>query len=770
MWWKLSQLPGYHKKKTKNNTQTGDDSGDSIKANKLYMVAPFLPSLKKWIGEQRKLDSHRRTASDAYLSTGDFQVTDADVILEDELPSDVPAQNIAPLVYDISTALPQMVSNSCAGSIPHGVPLDASAQMKRLLGVSEPAAGTAEPEPAQSNQLPSHQRNLLSMFANDNQSRAQAPAQGQFQPPFSAAPSPLQHAQPSQHHLGRFEAQTPVAVQQTVVPSYTHQNAPADVYNTAITPYQRTAGNEIARPSAGAQVQGPIVPSASELPMPKLSNHAMNLLNMFKEPLKQEGLLDVSRNTTQPAQRPRPSKQQDARDHDPSLDPQRSSARAAFGNLVPSTVKPLTSSGVPRPQTSSRQPDDSNDQQTTLLNLFKSNSTTMKAGSTQERAPQRPEGNAMESNQQKQKQSNSDTLLGLFKSQGAKPSEPDPSIPLSKGSLTTTNSNPLLQLLNQSSTGPSPALDTSGDLQHRVKSVPTAPAPEAQAVKAQQPKPVIRGKPIDTEGTASTGSRGTKPVPQTAATGSRESGHEPNRNVFRQSQEADPPGQPRRKKQGTKTALQKAERSQGSPSGPVQILKRPTTAESLESSSPKATPPAVRQELATPSKPVTRTSSEASKKPFAPQILRRPRSGSPSQAIQQNPVSSSGRSTSANEDQQKALLTLLSGGKRDSGPSSVLSAAKSTSSAAQESSNPPSPGTKMELSRSRISSVASPPSGEPPPRSRMNSAASLPRAGTPLRGPSVGGTGSGAQTPISPADKGFLVNYLEGVLSRGVNK
>jgi len=61
-WWRISDLPGFRRKGQHNPTV-------SANANKFYMVAPFLKDLRKWIIEQKKLDT-KRNSSHQYLSTG----------------------------------------------------------------------------------------------------------------------------------------------------------------------------------------------------------------------------------------------------------------------------------------------------------------------------------------------------------------------------------------------------------------------------------------------------------------------------------------------------------------------------------------------------------------------------------------------------------------------------------------------------------------------------------------------------------------------------
>jgi mRNA-decapping enzyme subunit 2 len=58
-WYKLSELPAFRRK------GHGSDANTVPNANKFYMVAPFLPPLKKWVGSQKKIEA-RRVASGTY--------------------------------------------------------------------------------------------------------------------------------------------------------------------------------------------------------------------------------------------------------------------------------------------------------------------------------------------------------------------------------------------------------------------------------------------------------------------------------------------------------------------------------------------------------------------------------------------------------------------------------------------------------------------------------------------------------------------------------
>jgi mRNA-decapping enzyme subunit 2 len=63
-WYKLSELPAFRKKG--NNPH--DDAAAAPNANKFYMVAPFLVPLKKWVVQQRKKDGVRTAAQNSHLA------------------------------------------------------------------------------------------------------------------------------------------------------------------------------------------------------------------------------------------------------------------------------------------------------------------------------------------------------------------------------------------------------------------------------------------------------------------------------------------------------------------------------------------------------------------------------------------------------------------------------------------------------------------------------------------------------------------------------
>jgi mRNA-decapping enzyme subunit 2 len=63
-WYKLSELPAFRKKG--NNSH--DDAAAASNANKFYMVAPFLVPLKKWVLQQKKKDGARAAPTSSHLA------------------------------------------------------------------------------------------------------------------------------------------------------------------------------------------------------------------------------------------------------------------------------------------------------------------------------------------------------------------------------------------------------------------------------------------------------------------------------------------------------------------------------------------------------------------------------------------------------------------------------------------------------------------------------------------------------------------------------
>ncbi|KAK4167660.1 hypothetical protein QBC43DRAFT_367240 [Cladorrhinum sp. PSN259] len=76
-WYKLSELPAFRKK---GNQQ--DDAAAASNANKFYMVAPFLVPLKKWVMQQKKKDTVRGIAVHSNLAA---QIPAEEPLTEDDI-------------------------------------------------------------------------------------------------------------------------------------------------------------------------------------------------------------------------------------------------------------------------------------------------------------------------------------------------------------------------------------------------------------------------------------------------------------------------------------------------------------------------------------------------------------------------------------------------------------------------------------------------------------------------------------------------------------
>lgn len=77
-WYKLSELPAFRKKG--NNSH--DDAAAASNANKFYMVAPFLVPLKKWVVQQKKKDAIRSATSNTHLAV---QAPADEALTEDDI-------------------------------------------------------------------------------------------------------------------------------------------------------------------------------------------------------------------------------------------------------------------------------------------------------------------------------------------------------------------------------------------------------------------------------------------------------------------------------------------------------------------------------------------------------------------------------------------------------------------------------------------------------------------------------------------------------------
>ena len=322
-WWKLADLPTLKKKK---NQQEGRGEDLAINANKFYMVAPFLPQLKKWISMQRKLDKARReeeapTTSNAidedYIS---LEIPEANGVV-----TDVPSNNDFGLLVDnlrhsaqrVNTGEPPGTSQTSAETT------DLTAKLKSFLGVqsSESSKSINKPLPNTSS-TPEVFNNakangLLALLQSKPPIESTRPPQTPMEQVIKQPSEP--HSPPHPHHQPpRFSNSPPppafsippiqdpdtMALFQQPQPPQTrpipppqqpaqlipraahplHQKSLPRPHNQqpAMAPYQRTGDPQFAQYSQGPGKQLPSIPPASQLPPPRLNAQSSALLNLFK--------------------------------------------------------------------------------------------------------------------------------------------------------------------------------------------------------------------------------------------------------------------------------------------------------------------------------------------------------------------------------------------------------------------------------------------------------------------------------------------------------
>ncbi|KAF2004213.1 hypothetical protein P154DRAFT_519441 [Amniculicola lignicola CBS 123094] len=336
-WYRLTDLPTI---KRKQQTQQGTGA-DLIKENNFYMVAPFIGQLKGWIKHQQKVDRQRAKVENhlapPLAATGtDMEETEADndglgeTTADETNAPDKPQddENFANLIsmlgrnhHRASDALPEVSAESQPPQA-----FDPAAELKRLLSVGggfPPQPPVEAPAPANHPQQPPHNP-LLAMLHGNNQppgphpprtpfDQVMAPPQqpqsphGQHHPrppQFSHMPPPPPFAYqlppnmpprgPPYPHtpLQQFNGmQLPPPPRHYNPPPPHHQepifsnrdlNGQQDYGQQAPRPYHRTGDPQFASAPIAPDVQGPVIPPASNLPPPRLNAHTLGLLNAFK--------------------------------------------------------------------------------------------------------------------------------------------------------------------------------------------------------------------------------------------------------------------------------------------------------------------------------------------------------------------------------------------------------------------------------------------------------------------------------------------------------
>ena len=361
-WWRLADLPAYRKK---GHQQAAPGKNQ----NKFYMVAPFLPHLKRWIIDQKKSDSKPITSSQ-YLSAG---VSHDDFLTEEEQGAESNTQDLpyaTPHHPDIDTL---EGTNEALRSLLKIQPITQGLQTEPMMGAQSLAAEnkggallallqgdlSASTQQAPSNVPP--QTPLEHIFSQAPQPRT--PHHQQPRPPhFSNLPPPLSfpiqppsnsfsYQEPNMqntHHLSGipgFPQSQMQSLQQSSRPQANpHPYQPQHlVHPQPLPPHVQRAvfaegpihapmvprpAREVYPPNMNPaasfgtsnpqfpNIHAPMVPNVQKPPQPKLTSHSMALLNAFKShdhangDAGASGDLPLRRYAEEPMQAPPPRPQE----------------------------------------------------------------------------------------------------------------------------------------------------------------------------------------------------------------------------------------------------------------------------------------------------------------------------------------------------------------------------------------------------------------------------------------------------------------------------
>jgi len=728
----------------------------------MYMVAPFMGALKRWIAQQRRA-----------------AVVDSEV----ELQFSVPAMQTPQYQHDNgaqSTFAAEpfgLQSQATNGREPNAVEmpyethhpsqqtpvaLDQAAKLKALLSIKSSVSSPASPDPT------SQEATLLAMLR-----RAPHP------PPAVQSPAGVESF--------------------TLGNSLTGQESNGQAVHglSAPRPYERTGDPQFAQPTHPGV---PSVPPASQLPAPKLNEHAMSLLNSFKTISKptQEGPKPVITGSVA-----------------------NKFGLQAWQNLATQLPQLEAESGRRmRQEHNNRSADESAPAfKPVYKETFRQTTAGNVVGQRQvvavSKATHGWEGDVSShpaSEKEKEElvvETKGDDTPASSKAPAGNP----------WGAVPRVQATPLLDLFRSAPKAESqtvlPALPPS---QARLTPGPV----ELSAIPSPDARQQIRELAVGYETPKSEKVRRQK---ESRASPSGHSRASPLTSATVNGPMSTPEmGTVRRRPKGHKSNVSQTIKPLDNHSTPIKILKRPVT-EVVKEVEVLSAPPVPRpiesltkpsqtfapQILSRPSdsetprilpsfppkKPVNESSvslnvesmENTPVKPF--QILKRPQQPSQvlfteSDALKQDSLATEpapspfDRRASTTNDRKQALLSLFGGALSTETPTAPnvarqpdlrkqvdlpLRAAPVTSSAISTTSNDmavTSPATDtMQASVTSLGELRSPPPGLELSRSRINSIASAPRAG------SAGGfsaSGGRSQTPMSPQDRGFLMNFLEGVV------
>lgn len=268
------------------------------------MVAPFLVPLKKWINQQRKRDLERSALDNTIPEQQDILTNAAVEELEKSAPVGVditqpPVEASIDPAFELKRLL-SVGTQSATLTAPtptYADPTQANTLLAMLRG--GPSSGLAVPNAA--NALPKTPMEQITGFPPEPASPHYRHAKEsphvtrEPPPPFSLSPrrNGFQEAarasmygppgmngrpEPSHQAYGFPPPQSAQSLSNSNFPWSPSQGPPAQIHHP-LHPDAFALQGPGSMPS-----HGPVAPKASQLPPPKLSNHAISLLNAFKGP------------------------------------------------------------------------------------------------------------------------------------------------------------------------------------------------------------------------------------------------------------------------------------------------------------------------------------------------------------------------------------------------------------------------------------------------------------------------------------------------------
>ncbi|KAL2002498.1 hypothetical protein VTN02DRAFT_6673 [Thermoascus thermophilus] len=370
-WYKLSELP------TLKKSKYHDEKTAVTNANKFYMVAPFLHPLKKWIAQQRKLDAKAQAASaqvqptegetsmDEAVQAANGAITPRRELLEAATPSDLP-EVVPP--QDVSSHLKRLLNISDGAPAEPTLPSHAPQASKSdpsksnaLLALLRSGSNGVDnqvpakeampipqaPQTAVASQTPQPNYSPLAAFAGASQPPRLPGQPGRPDVDGYTRQPPLQHAPrvphepvpghlppyatlPHMNHLPQQFMQTARQAPSVGYPGTSgHPQYPTTQFQSmrgsmpqphgrpqqyALAPYQQTGDPQFAPSTSYPNAQGTAVPPASKLPPPKLTDHSLALLSVFKSETPttpKPATASVSKPEMGPTASPRASQHQD---------------------------------------------------------------------------------------------------------------------------------------------------------------------------------------------------------------------------------------------------------------------------------------------------------------------------------------------------------------------------------------------------------------------------------------------------------------------------